>query len=234
MKIRAILVAVALLLAVSVASGLAEFVTNETPVLNMGVVGDPDPTQAPAPTPDPNMGSTMMMAPEGAATGDADQSADANQAAAPTEQFLDANGEQAQYGKTNKKGVNVRLKMNTDSKSVLRIGNTGTPVKILSVETNGNTKWFSVEVKGKTGYIRADLVDVLTAAEYAVAEAEDQERARQAAARNANKSSSSSSGGSSNGYLTVPTAPPNYNGVLPDQEIHLYDGCAKCLSDGVG
>lgn len=71
-----------------------------------------------------------------------------------------ANSTAPRYGKTNKKGVNLRKRANTKSTLFLQINNTGTYVLILEeVEGKDKKPWYSVRCDGKKGYIRADLID---------------------------------------------------------------------------
>lgn len=57
--------------------------------------------------------------------------------------------------------VNVRKKPSTKSDRVTRIDKQNADVMILAKEMNGDTLWYQVQVNGRKGYIRGDLLDAL-------------------------------------------------------------------------
>ena len=70
------------------------------------------------------------------------------------------------WAKTTKKGVNVRRTMNKNSNSLGTINNTGSKIWVIRENTNDSgEKWYSVLYNGKEGYIRSDLLSVLSQAE---------------------------------------------------------------------
>lgn len=84
-----------------------------------------------------------------------------------------AEAPQERYGATNKSGVNVRRQPGAKAAQVRQLPNTGSAVVILGEEINSaGERWFQVRLSdGKEGYIRADLLTEISAAEYAQASA---------------------------------------------------------------
>ena len=82
--------------------------------------------------------------------------------------------EQTMQGATNTDNVNVRATASTGSDVVVKLEAAGTKVTILAEETgaDGNI-WYKVEVDGKTGYIRSDLVEAAAAQSIATLAATD-------------------------------------------------------------
>lgn len=80
-----------------------------------------------------------------------------------------------QYGKTNKAGVNIRHGRNTSAKVAGKIPNTGTAVIIKAQqESKKGELWYEVIYGKVEGYIRADLLDLITSSEYSTLAAAQQ------------------------------------------------------------
>lgn len=73
----------------------------------------------------------------------------------------------ASYAKTNTNDVNVRASASTKAKKVTTL-KTGAIVAILGLVSASGETWYQVEVDGKDGYIRGDLLTAITASEAAV------------------------------------------------------------------
>lgn len=106
------------------------------------------------------------------------------------------------YAKTNTSNVNVRASASAKGNKVTEINKSGSVVTVLGQEKNsaGET-WYNVDVNGKTGYIRSDLLVTISATE--------------AATLLSAASSSSSSGGGSSASSTAkpsPTSKPSSSG----------------------
>lgn len=96
------------------------------------------------------------------------------------------------YGKTNTKGVNVRVSASTKAEKVATLASTGSFVEILGEETVGSDIWYSVLLDNEaTGYIRSDLLDKVEEATY-LAALEEQALSKSTASSNTSKASSSS------------------------------------------
>lgn len=232
---RIALVLLLLTLVLSIPVGLAEFTENEpatdapaqSKTLNLGITEDPTPTQAPPPV--AQAGGSMMVAPGDAVAQDgATPDAGVDPAADAAQPPL-ADGEVPEYGKTNKKGVNIRARANAKGKSVARIGVTGTVFKITEVVANGNEIWYGVVYGNKEGYIRSDLVDIIEEQEFTAGQ--------KAQRKSTGSSSSSSSSGSSsnNSQYVDDSSSSSPSGVPLQPGVHIYDGCAECLAaDSLG
>lgn len=90
------------------------------------------------------------------------------------EQSADEQPAQTLQGATNTENVNVRAIPSTKGDVVAKLEAAGTQLTILAEETGADGKtWFKVEVDGKTGYIRSDLVQPAAAQSIAMLAATD-------------------------------------------------------------
>jgi hypothetical protein len=74
---------------------------------------------------------------------------------------LAVTGAQA-YGVTAKNGINVRKSATTNSKKIASLSNNTVVLITGAVKTQGGETWFYVDLGGKTGYIRSDLITLVT------------------------------------------------------------------------
>ena len=67
------------------------------------------------------------------------------------------------YGTTNTRGVNVRKTPSATGSQVMQLSNTGSVAFMYIAELNSKGEWWTkVWVNGKEGYIRSDLIDMMT------------------------------------------------------------------------
>lgn len=180
---------------------------------------DPDPTATPtaaAPEITPPPGAILAPVQNNGGTGTT-----ATDGGAVTSTIGDGAGEtqstnstdEPEWGKTNVKGVNVRASASGDSATLKQVARSGTVFIIIRETENLKNETYYVISLGdkKEGYVRADLVDLISEQEYKDAKYSIVARPKQTTA----KTSSSSGGGSataaptaSDGTVVIATATP--------------------------
>lgn len=152
------------------------------------------------------MPANFMEAPVSSVIVDGGSSTAGGQASSSTTgQTTPVTGDPA-YGRTNVKGVNIRASASGDSAIVERVARTGTVFEILrETENVQGEKWYVISLGGiKEGFIRPDLVEVITEQDYNDARYSVVARAKKTTAK---KSSSSKA-------TVAPTAAPTTSGVI--------------------